>query len=363
MNAAALQLSARLHNSPAYLDVQGRGDESVGGKKPDAPYSNTGERSDTSRSKRSVEKLAFIDFLTFTFPVYKMKALKAYIDMEDFAHQLSKYFLHDFGLTYDENMRGGRNGYQHHWKILLSNKTSSGIRNQFTEVGYFAFGGNNDTVCISLSGSGCSSIGSHGFSLIREFLEDVTGKITRIDLAHDCHNGEVTLDDVCTWYDAGLFRANSRGKYPNMQLISDCGSNKGSTIYVGSRESGKMFRAYEKGKHLGDKKSSWVRLELELHSTKRGIPYEILDKVGAYLAGAYECMAFVSASQNRIQTTQKAHEISFNHLQEYCKQSYGRFIEVMLSVYDGCPATVIDLLRRSDALPARLAPHSIPVRE
>lgn len=357
MFAAAAQLSARLHNSPVYLDVQGRGDDSLGGKKKDAPYSNTGERSQTKGSERNVERIAFIDFLTFTFSVHKMKALKGYTDMEDFAEQLNKYFLADFGLTYDESIRGGRNGYQHHWKILAKSGK------QYLDVGYFAFGGNNDTVCVSLSGSGCSSIGSHGFSLIREFLEDVTGKITRIDLAHDCHNGELTLDDVATWYDAGLFRANTRGKYPNMKLISDCGSNQGSTIYIGSRESGKMFRAYEKGKQLGDKTSKWLRLELELHSTKRGIPYEILDKVGSYLAGAYECMAFLSTAQNRIATNQKAHEISFNHLEEYCRQSYGRFIEVMLAVYDGCPDIVIEKLRRDDALPARLAHHSIPIKE
>lgn len=372
MIAAAAQLSARLLNTAALSPFHGRGGESVGSIKldadgypvKDAPYSNTGERSQTKGSEKPVVKdIAFIDYLTFTFSVHKMKALKGYIDMEDFAAQLALYFLNDFGLTYDENIRGGRNGYQHHWKILSKVRTPNRKTAQFTEVGYFAFGGNNDTVCVSLSGSGCQCIGSAGFSLIREFLEDVTGKITRIDLAHDCLNGEVSLDDVALWYDAGLFRANTRGKYPNMKMLSDCGGGQGSTIYVGSRDSGKLFRAYEKGKQLGDKNSKWVRLELELHSTKRGIPYEILDRVSDYLAGAYDCMAFVSTEQSRIQTTQKAHEISFNHLEEYCKQSYGRFIEVMLSVYDGCPATVIDKLRRTDALPARLAQHSIPVRE
>lgn len=334
-----------------------RGYENLGGMKPNAPYSNTGERSQTLMPEMTDKKIAFIDYLTFTFPVWKMKAVKLSDDLDEFAFQIGKYILDDLGLSYDETIRGGRNGYKHHWRILAPVS-----KKEFQEVGYFAFVGNNDTVCVSLSGTGCAAVGSDGFALIREFLEDVTGRITRIDLAHDCFNGEVSLDDVANWYDSGLFRANTRGKYPKMKILSDCGSGDGSTIYIGSRESGKMLRAYEKGKQLGDPDSEWVRIELELHSTKRGIPYEILDKVSDYLAGAYECLSYLSAEQSRIQTYKKSEEISFHHLEEYCRQSYGRFIEVMLAVYE-TPEEVIEKLRRDDALPARLAPLSIPVRE
>jgi phage replication initiation protein len=301
-------------------------------------------------------RIAFIDYLTFTFPSWKLKTLDIKQEKKDTAYDIWKLCLNDLGLDMANEVKGGRNGYKYHCRIIFGNQ-----KGQFSEVGYFAWGGNNDTICISLSGAGCSVIGSHGFSLIREFMEDVTGKITRIDLAHDCLHGEIDLDKVRYWYDAGLFKANSRGKYPNKKEL--LGGEQGSTVYVGSRESGKLFRAYEKGKQLGDVNSKWVRLELELHSTKRSIPYEILDLVSEYLSGAYECMTFLSEEQSRIATQQKTESISFAHLETHCKKAYGRFIEVMLQVYDGCPSTVIEQLRRDDALPSRLSLSSLPAKE
>jgi DNA relaxase NicK len=350
MSTAAAQLTQQLW---------GRGYEQVGGMNGSSPYSNTGERTRNSKHSGTCEspRIAFIDYLTFTFPAWKLKTLNLDQDKKTVSYDIWKLILNDFGLDMAHEVSKGRNGYQNHTKILAPINGGK----QFAEVGYYAWGGNNDTVCVSLSGQGCQFIGSHGFSLIRETLEDLTGKITRIDLAHDCFNGDIDLETVRQWYKLGLFKANSRGKYPNKKEL--LGGEDGSTIYVGSRESGKYFRAYEKGRQLGDKNSKWVRLELELHSTKRHIPYEILDKISDYLSGAYECMTFLSEEQSRIKTQQKTESISFAHLETHCKKAYGRFIEVMLQVYDGCPATVVEQLRRDDGIPSRLLSSSIPIRE
>jgi DNA relaxase NicK len=354
MNAALQLLENKLNISyplPSSRDKQ----------KPVYPYSNTGERStEEELVQASTEKaqIAFIDFLTVVIPARDIFRFDKFSGLDDFAHAIQHYFLECLGFNYDADMKAGRNGYKNHWKILVKTHDK-----KLETVGFFAFGGNNDTICITLTGVACQTIDQAGFSFIRSFIEELKGKITRIDLAHDCLEGEVNLKTVREWYDTGLFRSSSRGKYPDCQFIDDCGSGKGCTLYVGSRESGKYFRAYEKGKQLGDKTSPWVRLELEILSKKRGIPYEILDNVSRYLAGGYNCLEYLSKEQSKIKTLQKSEQISYHHLETYAKQSYGRFIDVMLQVYDGCPELVVEQLRRDDALPSRLIPASIPVRQ
>jgi len=325
------------------------------------PYSNTGERSTGERKTPNLteeSKTAFIDFLTIVVPARDMFRFDKFSGLEDFSHALEYYFLKPLGFKYDDNMKGGRNGYKNHWKILV--KTSTGTAET---VGFFAFGGNNDTICITLTGAACQCIDSEGYTFIKNFIQELGGKISRIDLTHDCLDGEVDIEQVRNWYESGLFRSNARGKYPNAQFIDDLGSGKGCTFYVGSRESGKYFRAYEKGKQLGDANSKWVRLELEILANKRGIPYEILEKQSEYLAGGYECLSYLNIEQSKIATQQKTEQICYDHLEQYAKQSYGRFIEVMLMAWGGCPELVVERLRRDDALPARLIPASIPIKQ
>jgi phage replication initiation protein len=73
---------------------------------------------------------------------------------------------------------------------------------------------------------------------------------------------------------------------------------------------------------------------------------------GKYLAAAYDCMGWVSAIQERIETTRKTATISYEHLIHYARQAYGPLITVMLEV-EGSSEKVIDLLKRSGT-PARL---------
>ena len=187
-------------------------------------------------------KIAYIDYITVTYPSRDSFRFDKYDGLEDFAHAIDYYFLSQFGLSFNPEMKGGRNGYKNHWKITAP---VYGNKKQSADVGFFAFGGNNETICVSFTGQACQFIGSEGFSFIREFIEALKERITRIDLAHDCFNWELDLSTVRAWYDAGLFKANIRGKYPSCQFIDDYGSGKGCTFYIGSRESGKYFRAYE----------------------------------------------------------------------------------------------------------------------
>lgn len=87
------------------------------------------------------------------------------------------------------------------------------------------------------------------------------GKITRLDLALDA-------------YDSGLDIL----KLYNLAMSGDCATrsrtigyfekNGAKTTYVGSRSSECMLRIYEKAAKEGDYETDWIRLELELKSSK-----------------------------------------------------------------------------------------------
>jgi len=330
------------------------------------PNSNTGERSHLLSSANQPEDkcIALIDYLTFVLPAndfYKQLQVPDRdntLSLHNFALKVEREILNMLNLCLDLTKKGGRNGYKHSWNI---------VDNSNNDCGFVAFGENknkqgHETICINIAGQGTACIGSFGYEQLYKLMVEKGAHITRIDLAHDCHNGEVTLIEVQNWYDAGLFRASARGKYPTASKWDDLGSGNGFIFYVGSRESGKLFRAYEKGKQLGDKNSKWLRLEIELRSKKRTIPLDILLDTASYISGCYQCMQFLNIEQSYIETHKNTTAISYKHLEEYCRQSYGRFIDLMFSVYD-TPEDVTQALRRNDGLPRRLNLITVPVLE
>lgn len=91
----------------------------------------------------------------------------------------------------------------------------------------------------------------------------------------------------------GLFKSAAGGRNPRFERRNYDNPHEGRTFYVGTRDSGKLCRVYEKGRQLGDRNSKWVRIEVELHSTNREIPLEILLGCGDYLAGAYPALGWI----------------------------------------------------------------------
>lgn len=110
---------------------------------------------------------------------------------------------------------------------------------------------------------------------------------------------------------------------------------------------------YEKGKQQGDPQSGWVRVEVEWRAERRYIPYDVLTRPGIYLAGAYPCMHILSTEQERIRTTANAATITFESAMENAKLQAGKLINLMMHVYGGDYAEVVERLRR-DGMPARL---------
>jgi len=94
----------------------------------------------------------------------------------------------------------------------------------------------------------------------KEFLRsvcDAGASITRLDLAYDLQGEELSLDEI---YKA-LDRKENTGTARTFSQIHSV--NGGNTVYVGSRQSEKFIRIYDKQAQTGVKGKAWFRYELE----------------------------------------------------------------------------------------------------
>lgn len=310
------------------------------------PSSNTGGKSPDS------SQTAFVDWFTCTFkfelsPIDFAPGVLLGVSLSDKLSYLSNVLFLVFGLPKFplELAKKGVNGYK--YSVSLGHNG---------EYGYLAFGGDSQrgTVCLNLSGTGCNVV--KDWNKVKVWGEKYNAKITRCDPAYDDFNAEtVTVAIAEQWYDDGGFISSARP--PNAKLVDDKGSAKGKTLYVGDRKSGKLCRVYEKGKQLGDALSSWVRVEVELRSKDRVIPWDIVINPGFYLAGSYPCLAFLSLIQCRIKTVKKSAAISYKKMVEWGREAVGKLVNVMMEVNQGDFVSVIDQLIR-EGVPRRLEPYS-----
>lgn len=221
------------------------------------------------------------------------------------------------------------------------------------------FGGMNKggRARLDISGSGCSLVNNY-YAVHRFITELFDCSITRIDLAVDCLEGQFTVEDAVQWYQDGDFHAG--GRIPRHSLVGDWLDPKhGRTFEVGRRENGKMLRAYEKGRQLGDTSSLWTRFEVEIRNNDRVIPFDVLTQPSNYFAGSYKCLQrILSAAAERIKTIQKEGQITVEALSEHCKTAYGALINVLFEGFTS--DEVVNFLKRA-GVPKRLERASLSV--
>lgn len=210
---------------------------------------------------------------------------------------------------------------------------------------------------LDLSGSCASRV--RNWHAVQTWISTLfDAKITRVDLAVDCLAGEYTVDDAATWYKAGLF--NAGGRMPRHSCPGDWLSDQpkhGRTLEVGRRANGKMLRAYEKGRQLGDPDSAWTRFEVEIRNIDRDIPLDVLTRCDEYFVGAYKCLqTILAAAAARIATHQAEGSISLEKLTESARTSYGQLIHVLRASLSA--GEVIDSLSRP-GVPKRLHKASL----
>ena len=275
---------------------------------------------------------ALTDWLNVTFPFHTVDS-----DPQVFFDRFGAVTLGLFGGMTDRE-RG-----LHGWK-------QSCIFDRGSVV--FAFGGQRNSAFLSFSGEGCSFVPDWQ-PLIVLLRDEFKGHITRWDGAVDDFEGLHSVD-----YAVELFRQGGFAKVGVQPLPQQFGNwitpdDLGRTFQLGKRKNGKLIRIYEKGKQLGDPTSPWVRWEVEHHPIDRVIPWDVLERPGDYVAGAYPCLSWVSESASRIRTVRKQDDIAYDRLKRVGALAYGALINVMMR-REGTAEKVVALLRREGA-PKRLA--------
>ena len=86
---------------------------------------------------------------------------------------------------------------------------------------------------------------------------DAGGSITRLDLAKDLQGINISLDKIYQALERGEHIGTAR-KFAQIHSLDG-----GNTVYVGSRQSEKFIRIYNKAAQSGLSKETWFRYELE----------------------------------------------------------------------------------------------------
>lgn len=310
--------------------------------------------------------LTKVDYLSFSFDLgglYTAYQSGEYIGV----NLLSPGWHHDLSLNEHEFMTGIVHRYladidETSSLVYVSRQdnglhgyTSSGkILDQYGRVcGIVGYGGNRATGFIALTGQGCQIA---DMVQCKKVIEQLRGKITRIDLALDLLEGQLTIQDAIDGYYGGAF--GSGGRQPSAQYIDDMGSSKGKTLYVGRRINGKTTCIYEKGKQIGDADSPWLRIEARIGNKDRFIPMESIIETDEYFTGtsqfAYDALMKIKDGfqfVTHIKTEQKKSEIAYDRMVQYARISYGKLIKVMSRTM--WPEQIIDILFRNGT-PRRL---------
>ena len=218
--------------------------------------------------------------------------------------------------------------------------------------GLLCFGGQNDTLLVSVNGTGCAQASEGWQSRLLRFLEtSIQPTITRIDLAHDVFDApQYYVDFFLRRYDQGAFTT-----YRNPPKISQAGNwltpdQKGRTLYIGSRTTGLYLRIYEKGKQLESAdKPTWVRIEAELKSNDRIIPLDVLMRPHEYLAGTYPALRFIHHEATKIEKIRHEVRADFDHRVKWAKRQSGGFLH-LLNELGYSPTQILDLLE-GDEIP------------
>lgn len=201
-------------------------------------------------------------------------------------------------------------------------------------VGRFGIGSKQDTICVSLTGAGCSLVDDWFCTQVQ--ARRLYAHLSRVDLAFDDFDGQIFKDirEVNVWAEHGRFEA-STGRPCETYFYDDHRKGKGCTVYVGSRGR-KMLCIYEKGKQLKDRESRWIRCELRLWAADCVLPLELLTDPLAYMRGSYGLLAELlpehanEAKPERIARTVKATaEATVQFLSNQCGPSLDLLVRAL----------------------------------
>nr|WP_308026476.1 replication initiation factor domain-containing protein [Neisseria mucosa] len=304
--------------------------------------------------RRGVANSAFIDQISFsvhedTLCLYAKTPLFGNDEFIRYA-SLAMTEIFGFGIVEKAKHSGGR-FYEECW--LMGTDSA--------QYGRVHFGGQNNTMLFELTATGCNAALTGWEVRLYAFIQKaIRPKITRVDIAKDFFNGEYSPEQAKADRLSGLF-TNHHMMPAGESAGTDWESNngKGKTYYVGSRESSKYVRVYEKGKQLGDKSSIWTRFEIEFKAKDIVIPFEVLTVPGEYFGGAYPICSRFQDKAERIETVKKTFELTFERGLECAKNQVGRMLNAIMSMFpEKTDGEILAMLKPNhDKLPKRLQPE------
>jgi phage replication initiation protein len=277
----------------------------------------------------SASQSCVIDWINFTvlentfFKTARQTLITDEQIIEEASRQLEKIF--GFGIT--EKRDRGMNFYRDSWVL------GDGM-------GFVCFGGQRETMLVTLTGQGCQNAVTGWERRLFSFLTKIAMRpsISRIDLAHDDIDGAyLSVDWAYDQYDLGGYTQRAGGRPPNIERVGNWTrpTGKGRTLTVGLRTSSKFCRFYEKGKKEGDKTSGWCRCEVEFKNTNTVIQFEVLLSPTDFFAAAYPCFSsFVHIeTPQRMDVKIKAAQITIDACIEVTKHQFGKYIRVFRELW------------------------------
>ena len=255
----------------------------------------------------------------------------------------------------------GRDGWERRQLIKLAGDL---------QLGEIDYGGETQRgwVRVNFPGKGCEWVQDWGaFANAGKGLIDAEPR--RVDVALTTFDGSVTHETVLDAHAKGLFSAG--GRSPKLRQVTGSDPLDGRTVYVGSRESEKFVRCYEKGRELlnkigvpeGVKKQvqkiefdrvgmvdvdKIYRCEVEFKSSsERVIPWTILQTPQSFFAGANPFFAslvpsVVSRSIQRMPDFDS--RLALLVQAENLRIAYGGVLRALLDAYDNDLALVMSMV-------------------
>lgn len=231
-------------------------------------------------------------------------------------------------------------------------------------IGVIGHGAKHGKNLVSITGKGCAHWSNDFYSHVRDVVEFLEGKITRIDIAMDFFCGEVDYEGTLFAYHAGEFTLPKSPKAPMLGLISTSSGkvNLGRTMNVGSRKTSKMARCYEKGLEVfsrmkdsfretctdpaslvfhddptappGTIADQWFRVEIEFKAADCVLTTEMITARDCYFAGAYPFCARVLGCGDGVRPKSlKADElIALEQMLQHARACYGNLVHTLSEI-------------------------------
>lgn len=226
----------------------------------------------------------------------RMKLLRILRDMPDHdfaasaqAHALAQKVCKALGpdFSIEPEVKKGHDFYRFRWSIVRNDA-------ECAWVGFLASGesprqqAQAKTIHVNVYGSACTFARGDWRHRMANLIEEVNGKITRIDYALDFFDGiRGGLERIRDDWHAGLMDVN--GRRPKANTVGPwVDGGRGRSFYFGSKEAGKQTNVYEKGVQLfGELDAThWERVELRYGNKLRDLPVDMLRRADDFFAGA-----------------------------------------------------------------------------